>query len=463
MSSTDVLPSRVSYAPHPHFLLSKMRENLPWWKALGELIDNAFDHNATRVAITCSARAVEVVDDGTGIKSLVAALSLGNHQPSDATALGMYGVGLKDAWLSVGDSIEITSIYKGLESSVSLNVKDFAPPDWNAPAPTTRDAVTGSGTIIKLHLRPRKHQPGKEAWSTLSWIFTPALKQGKQIVRRVGKKKQPLAPLDLPPVNERIACEFDVRGKHVSIDIGITAEGYHIEHGPFWIQYGHRIITASSIGAKNYSTDRLAGVIVLGKGWALTKNKDDLADFADELNEAVEQRIKPLLEKAQTLSEQIELSALNLEIEGALNEAFSAAKKEARNQTGESPGAQIPTDSGRRRRRAAKVSEAPGSVEASKPTRKRGIQFGWNRLADGIIGEYDSLAKRVNLNSAHPYAAALRAQGNKPALQILAIAVLSYYESTHKDGNLTCFEIIDFNQCFGHLLKQMKVEHGEAK
>lgn len=88
-----VTERRVSYAPDPHLLLSIRRENLPWWKVLGELIDNALDHAAKRVIVTSSAKVIEVQDDGTGIKDLVSAIRLGSHVPSLTTSLGMYGVG----------------------------------------------------------------------------------------------------------------------------------------------------------------------------------------------------------------------------------------------------------------------------------------------------------------------------------------------------------------------------------
>lgn len=454
----------VSYSPHPHYMLSMMRANLPWWKALGELVDNAFDHSATRVVIASTAKQIEVQDDGTGIKSIVSAIKLGDHQPSEATALGMYGVGLKDAWLSIGDQIEIVTIHRGVESSVNLSVHDFMPPDWKAPAPTSKEVCTASGTTIRIHLRPRKHRPAPDVWAMLAWVFTPALKQGKQILRRDGNKKSPLAPVDLPPLLDRIADSFDVDGKQVSIDIGIVAENQTVHRGPFWIQYGHRIICNSSIGAGGYSTLRIAGVIVLGKGWSLTKNKDDLADFSDELADAIETRIKPLLEKAQLLSEEIESSALKLELEGTLNNAIAEAKREKRESTRETVGTVLRKETGRKRKQAEKIHEDKcGSVEIAGPScKRRGIQFGWAYLDEGIAGQFDPLAKRVDLNIRHPFVSAAKKAVNTLALQSIAVSVLSHYLAMHKDSEKTLFEINDFNQCFGTILQSIKVNDANS-
>jgi hypothetical protein len=455
----------VSYLPHPHALRAQSRQNLSWYIVLGELIDNGFDHGATRVVITSSGKAVEVQDDGRGIADLRSALTIGNHTPSDTTSVGMYGVGLKDAWFSTGDQISVVSVHKGIESSVSLNINDFLPPDWKAPAPKLRETCATSGTLIRLHLRPRKHLPRSDVWNTLSWVFSPVLRMGKQIVIKEGGKKRPLAAMELPPLSDLITAHLTVAGKPVDIEVGITQEGVRVFRGPFWIQYGHRIIDGSSIGAQGYSTDRLGGRIILGKGWALTKNKDDLADFSDELADAIAEAIKPLLVKANDLSEQIESTALTSEIECAINEGMMSAVRESRN-SGESSGTIPPAATGRKRRNAAKVNrEKPGSVDDknTKPRAKRGINFGWTHLDEHIAGKYDRYASRVDLNIEHKFVASMKAAGNKDALKAIAISVLAHYLANHRDDQKTAFEIHDFNQCFGWILKTTKVVDEDNK
>lgn len=459
--------ARVSYAPTPHVLRSYCNSNLPWWKALAELIDNSFDHGATRIVISAAKGIVEVQDDGCGMKSIVSALTLGDHAPSATTKLGMYGVGLKDAWLSVGDKIEVTTVRGGVESWLMLDMNEL---DRNflGPVPTSKESVAASGTTIRLYLRKRRNLPGNDVWSSLAWAFTPALEAGRQIVRRDGSmKKRPLAPVKLPPLTDRVTEQFDVDGKPVSIDIGIMADGQKLERGPFWIQYGHRIIRDASIGAKAYSTLRVAGMIVLGKGWSLSKNKDDLADYSEELGDAIHQRIKSLLERAEKLTQDIESEALKSELESMINSAIGEARKESRQSPKESTGPILPGDTGRKRKRAAKIHlDQPDSVNASdgsKSKKRRGISVGWCYLADDAMGRYDGLSNRVDLNLEHPYVKAVKQTSNTPALYAIALALVAEYACNHRDRNLTAFAIHDFGRCFGGLMKQVRVDHGDRK
>lgn len=54
----------VYLLPDPHLLASLVNANLPWWKALAELVDNSLDAGATRVVIDVSHRTLTVSDDG---------------------------------------------------------------------------------------------------------------------------------------------------------------------------------------------------------------------------------------------------------------------------------------------------------------------------------------------------------------------------------------------------------------
>lgn len=457
---------RVKYTPNLHVMQSVRNQNLPWWKILADLIDNSFDHGATRVVVTCNKGVVEVQDDGTGIKSIVAALTMGDHRPSNATQLGMYGVGLKDAWLSVGDKIEVATVHAGVESRLTLDLSELDS-DWSGPAPISKESTLASGTTIRLFLRRQRNSPSADVWPTLAWAFTPALESGRQIVHRDGRmKKRTLSAECLPPLTDRITETFDVNGKAVSIDIGVMGEGQKMDRGPFWILYGHRIISPSSIGAKHFSTLRIAGRITLGKGWSLAKNKDGISDLRDELEDAIHERIKPLLEKAEQLTQDIESSELKEALESMINSAIGEAKREARNSPTESRGAALPGDTGRRRRNAEKIHvDLPGSVETGGEQKKRrGISVGWCEMGEELMGRFDSLSKRVDLNLSHPFIAAVKQSANSPALYSIAIALVAEFSCTHKDSNaLLAFAAENFSQCFGRIMKSVKVEHGNRK
>lgn len=456
--------AKRQYIPNPHLMLSVRNQNLPWWKVLAELIDNSFDHGATRVAISCTNNILEIQDDGTGMKSVEAAITFGEHVASATTQLGMYGVGLKDAWLAVSDTIEIASTHKGKLSRLTVNINDLIANNWFGPQATHDEAVGAAGTTIRFHIRKQRNKPSNDVWSKLAWAFTPALESGRQIVRKFGSKRETLAAQKLPKIIERVTDAFDVNGKEVCIDIGIIAEGEQVTGQPFWVAYGHRMICASSLGAKGYSTLRMAGIIRLGKGWALTKNKDDLADFQPELDAAIHQRIAPLLEKAEKLTEELESSALKSELENLLNDSIGGAKREARTQTRESSGAIEPVNTGVVRRRAAKVTDNHGSVEDSIGRKRRGMTLGWFYDDPDVMGRFDSLTNQVNLNLNHPFVDVAKRENNRMALHAVAVAIYSEHLcNSDRKGHPTLFEVQNFGQCFGLIMKNLKVKHGDRK
>jgi hypothetical protein len=447
-------------------MLSVRNQNMPWWKVLAELIDNSFDHGAMRVTISCSGNILEVQDDGVGMKSVESAITFGEHVSSPTTQLGMYGVGLKDAWLAVSDTIEIVSNYKGTQSHLRMSFNDWVANNWFGPKATHAESVASSGTTIRFHIRKQRNKPSLDVWSKLAWVFTPALEDGKQILRKSGKKKkETLAAQNLPVLTDRVCESFSVNGKEVAMDIGIVDEGNEVNGQPFWIAYGHRMITASSIGAQGYSTLRMAGLIRLGKGWSLTKNKDDLADYQPELAEEIHRRILPLLKKAEALTEEIESSALKEELEDLLNESIDEAKREARSRTTESPGSVEPQHTGVRRRKASKVSSEPGSVTGTACGKRRGLKIGWFYDEPDVLGKYDSLCKQVNLNLKHPYVEFTKGGNNSMALYAVAVGIYAEYEcNTDKKGDPTLFEVKDFRDFYGSILKNLKkVKHGNGK
>jgi hypothetical protein len=97
----------VDVVPSAGRLMSSLRDigyDLP--SAVADLVDNAIDANASRVAIDVTSDAedswLRVVDDGVGMSSaeLDEAMRYGTHADYGARALGHFGLGLKTASLS---------------------------------------------------------------------------------------------------------------------------------------------------------------------------------------------------------------------------------------------------------------------------------------------------------------------------------------------------------------------------
>lgn len=467
----------IDVSPHVHFVNSMRNRNLGWEKALAELIDNAIDHKANQVKILANNKTVVVVDDGAGVKDLAATVTSGKHIPSDSTELGMFGVGLKDAWHWAGHRMEVETVRDGRKGVLVADSRDMIRlGDWKVPSPTYCECNDATGTKITLHLattEPRRNSPSRQAYEGLAWIFTPALADGKQIIIPDGRATRPLKAVSLPTFTEVVEDIFTVSGREVYIKIGIVADGSRMVKGPFWIQYGHRNIAKTPMGTGGYCADRIGGVIRLKKGdWNLSANKDDLTDYKDELNAAIFERIEHLLKKSDSLSEELANSALQSELESELNEALTKTRKtEREKRPGESTtsGAVNSIGTGRRRRKA-KVSDPneSGSVEgvglvSGTGKKKKGIYLAFGEFDDAsTLGEYDDLGSKITLNKEHPFVEHLRKNKEmKEALHAVAFSLICHWAVTNKGNQRLLFESEDFGLVFGKVLANLDIKEPE--
>lgn len=454
----------ADFTPEPHYLLSMVNQGLPWWKALAELIDNGFDAKGNRVEIAVKGRTVTIRDNGRGIADVMKSIRLGGHSPVNGRGLGMYGVGLKDAWLSSGDRIDIVTVHGGKKTSITVDIRDISA-TWQGPDPLVEDTTEKPGTLITLHLRSGRNIPSEDVFKKLALVFSPAIVQGLQIVRIVNGKSRPLAAVPLPEFSESVQDTFDVNGKSVSINIGILKPESRMTEGPFCFAYRHRIIEASSLGAKSMSCMAMGGMVVLGDGWEFTKNKDSIAENCDALEDAIYERIRHMLIKANKMAMDVQSDQIRTELESLVNAAVAEAKREARHSTRESSGSVKATGRHGKRTKASKIHiDLPGSVtDSGDHVRKRGVRIDWCRISSDEIGSYDSRTNTVNMNLEHPFVAAAKMTPNQPALFAVAFAVYTDWLCTHKDGQRTMFEVDDFGSTLGRLIKGMKFNDDKTR
>lgn len=443
-----------SYLPKPHILLSQSRQGMPWWKALAELIDNSFDAKATRVVIETVGRVVVVSDDGKGMKDVRSAVTLGDHQSQDG--IGLYGIGLKDAWLATGDKIQIETVNQKQKQVLTVDVSQLDE-NWMGPSPIIEEASGPTGTKISLYLRKGKKLPRDEVFAKLSWVFGPAIEQGNQIIWQSAKnKKRPIRAAKLPLMVDEVRSSFDVDGKSVDIHIGLMKEGERITGGPFWIQYKHRIIESSSIGCKGKSAFGVAGRIILGDGWTFTKNKDSIDDSLDDLENKIHDQIWSVLKKAEQQSFNVESQQLQAEIKSLLDNAIGSLKREKRSPKKESTGTIEPKGSGSKRRHAEKVSSLVGSVKGKGRNRSRGFTVDWCQDGDESMGSYEARTSTVKLNLENAFVSHCRKHQNREALLAVAVAILSQWICDTPDGSQsTMFEVEDFGKTFGRIIRSI--------
>jgi len=460
----------VHLPPDPHILSSFANANLPWWKALAELVDNSLDAGATRVVIDVTDRVLTVSDDGAGCEDITAVFKLGDHKKGKSAKriLGRYGIGAKDAWLSCADTMEVLTRRNRIETSLKVNWTEWMQSNWNVRDPECKATDQPSGTTIKLPLRHGKNSPNDDAYNMLAFVFTPAISRGIQILKPSHGKKKILQPFFMPTRNDVVQAEFDIDGKAVKIDIGILPDGVKLEKGPFWLIYGHRIIDATSLGAGQYSVQRMAGTITIGDGWALSKNKDDLSESRDRLADAIFVRIEHILKKADQLAETIESSVLRGEIEDMLNAAINdASNSKEKRDKGSIVGSVAPKNSGRKRKTAAKIQIGNGSIECDKTKsgRKGGYLLDWADFDPSLIGQFDRSGMRVYLNTSHALIKYAKGSGNRAALTACAVALIAE-ACCRKDANgkpLLRLSFDDFAHAMGLLVRDYSEEKTDAK
>lgn len=448
----------VSIAPSVEYLYALRAERIEWWKGIGELIDNALDADATRILLRNRDGVFEIEDDGRGIAEVDRALVCGKHIHVSTTKLGMFGIGLKNAWLSFGDRIEIDTVYNGERQYLNLHFEQVIASNWEIRKPARERTDRQNGTKIRIHLRQEKSGPTSKTYQCLANIFTPAIDAGKKIGFYSGGAKSLITwmePCKLPPFGDgdRVTESFSVCGLPVSIDIGIIADGHrNAPMDPFWIQFGHRVIAESGIGAEGFCISRMAGRVVLGDGWPLSKNKDGLLDTdeVDQLKDEIFRRIEHLLRKAASLAESIECGAFNAEIEDALNDIIDT-RREARQQSDGGTGAVAPGSSGRRRRNATRSTDSPGSVIGRKP--RGAFSIAWTEKDDeSNPGTYDYMTNTVTFNRNNPYLRACYESRNALATLGVALSLIADHHCRHYgEQSRLSFDKMEFRPLLGHL------------
>lgn len=398
----------------PGMLLAMRVQSFSWALALSELIDNSFDAGATRVRIAFRKnRVLEVYDNGSGCDDLLAMLTIGEHNEHVTTKLGRYGVGLKDTALWLFGTIEIHSVRKGIKRICSVNWGHLTSQDtWDVPDPIEQSCNGEVGTKITFR-NYEKNPPGFDKLiADLSFTFSPALEDGKQIEFEFPKRKLELAKkFRPPPLDSIVNEEFSVGGKAVRLHAGIVQEGHKNEREGFAYSHHHRVIMANALGSGGCSTARVCGQVWLDNSWTLNRNKDGIADDEqEELGNAVFERCKAMLEKADTQALTLASSAfcdeLSSELRSLISNNQQKKAKEKRASRCNETGSVTPVDSGKKRLRAK--STQPGDVMAEVGN-VDGLRVEWRVMEDrSDFGYADCIGKRVLLNQSNEYLRSLR-------------------------------------------------------
>jgi hypothetical protein len=439
--------------PDSHILEALVNQNILWWQALAELVDNSFDAGAMRVSIVSDGRSIKVIDDGDGVEDILAVFRLGHHQKRKKSrdGLGRYGIGAKDCWLFAGDAMSVSTVRKGSNqlTELTVDIKDLQKNKWQCNDPVVSDTELPSGTTIAIPLRKGKQRPSKAAFDELSWVFTPAMNSGKQLIHVENGKKSLLKPVAFPPREDVVIESFEIDGKSVSIDIGIVKDGHAFTHGPFWLIYGHRVLQSTSIGTLGYSASRLGGTITIGKEWKLAKNKNAITESVDQLSEEIQSRIEVLLKKASERDSNDSVEKLRREIDCELSDMlrpFCVTKRSRPGKNGKKG-----------------TVEKKGTDRTTSPP-KSISNFDLVAMNPLSVGVFDALSSRVSLNLENACVATAVVTGNKTVLLCIAASLIAEFSCRQDVRGQSMFRFGDeFPIALGQALKGTSQKNGVGK
>lgn len=434
----------IDVAPKVGILEAHAAQPLSFKTALAEWIDNALDADATHVAIEFGKSHrdtfVAVRDDGNGTANPERMVTLGDHSSHASTRLGRYGIGAKDAALWIGgtrSSVRITTVHNGKRRVLDTRWEEISAAGWQVNDPVLTDAVPGErGTTLTVTPIVRAVPMGKrwdELRAELGYLYSPALKAGKQITLRApGLRSKPelIERWRMPPLENVIDTSVVVAGKRARVYCGIVAAGHPNPRSGITYMHGFRvIISATSRGCGTHSIARVCGFVELDGSWKLAKNKDGIVADEDELYRAVESACLPVLTKASALGAMMHSHAFESAVADAVNSmlgngvASGEADAKARRRKGDTEGTADPKQTGRRHRRAER--EQDGSTFISRG-RRSGVAI---RIEHEHYGHAECLGEvkdpSIILNLDHPLIAAIHSESDVRATAIIVMHLLA--------------------------------------
>jgi Histidine kinase-, DNA gyrase B-, and HSP90-like ATPase len=407
-----------------------------WLTACCEWIDNAFDQDAMRVAITFGDRTLIVEDDGAGTATPHDLVQIGRHRATER-GLGEFGMGGKESLLwAAGEkgAVEITSTHRGhITRALSMNWPAYAEA-WELPDaaewPARLDEIGTRILIPALQVAVPSSKALEALMTAIGYRYSHALRVlNKQITFRLrDRRPQVVSAWEPPPFDHElpIVREAPIRiGPHDRLAVvtaGIVPEGRANPRSGLTYWHSYRvIIDASAHGCGRFNIGRICGFVELRDGWrdALGRNKNEIRKDAQLLFTAVEETIWHVLEAADQIGSTFAHRQLTQQLEALFNAPRPATAK-AKRDPGAEHGTVDPQQTPRRHRQARKTQ--PGE-RFPRDRGNRAVKVEWQHLGGTKLGDCKP-PRHVLLNLDNAFVAQARDTSNLAALQVVIITLL---------------------------------------
>lgn len=455
----------TSIEPETGVLESYKRQNITWRLRFGELIDNAFDAKATTVSFEFEKKKLTIKDNGNGCPNPLAMVRLGGRHQQPGETLGRYGIGVKDAAISTAHQITVATVHGGIERYLFCNWQNIEKTGrWEIPDPTERP-VEGRGTVIVLDgIFCSMPSDRDKIIDDLSLMYTPAIRQGRQITISWPTNKKPIAvpEFKFPTLEEDRNAELNVFGKIARVRIGLIPDGQPTRNAGLILAHNFRVIkTGTRRGLSDNPIPSLFGWVDLLGGWKFSKNKNDLTDNEEEsLMLAIRREFADTIHKAEARSITQQFAGVGDLISAAVAHLRANTKKAKRGQKKEQTGTIEPVGTEVRHRRADRTQSGRSFPRKDQPETQVKIIF--SQL--GPDGESHKFGDdgTLEINSDIPFLQSIR--GNRDAVTVYAAQVVSF--SLAKKNGAMFPHPDDVSKVCGDLLRGVReietVGHQEA-
>jgi Histidine kinase-, DNA gyrase B-, and HSP90-like ATPase len=452
--------------PTTHILHQYRARRTNYVLLIGEAFDNALDFGATSASADINADDIIFRDNGEGITRLrISALfSLGAHAATSTTQLGRFGIGIKAQAISAGDVLFVDSISRDGRVRAEVDWRsvlrsgewDMDDPDWS---PVFTDVK--HGTVIRIsNLRRAPRFDIDRILYEIAQRFYPAIAENR--ILAINHQRVPLlaTPALTDTVDKQISLS-DGRSAHVLAGMLIRPSSLNRVH----IGYRHRVIMPSTgFGCGAYSgLAQMFARVQLAGVWRLAEFKDDLIDEdeREELQEALEDALRPILEKCNDASISARINEMSLLVNEMVPPHMAPARP---HKTSKTPN---PSDKPKRKKRSGAVdaekADAGGPARSKKPRDTWMITFEGRAAEHGagrfLLGHPPRDPHRVELSADDPYVAAFLQHRDteigKRAIFALACSIFVHsYQAKRPDPE---FQFLEFGQAIGRLMAQQNI------
>jgi hypothetical protein len=264
---------------------------MEYFMAYNELIDNSIDNNATEIRFECTENTITIIDNGNGIKDTIEDMQkvlrmYKSDNTENASMIGQYGLGLKEATMRIGKAIVIRSKSEGCRA-IEIDVPWYKLKFGEQVDFRYLDNGHEKGTSITIFYADNEPAPPIPTRRSFRY-YDRIIKAGKLKIIMVDGNEY--IPLPDPVFKEsEIKEHCFVGGKRYDLEIGILDKSLRNNH-----KSGFYIYSKDTGRYFNYAQTTVVDDISARDGlfvsiglhntkenWKIDKNKRAILNIAD--------------------------------------------------------------------------------------------------------------------------------------------------------------------------------------